>query len=369
MAAHRTGDPVPAPSPEAPSGQWWIWIVLFIGTILFLSRWVKSSRGEESSAEPENPFQPISLEPMAPRTTHAESDTSRLIGPKEFRKVVGEVPRQLEPVSNAPAPKPTAENFIYAAAHDLREPLRKVRLFLNRFEQKVTADDLANVRGEVEGIRLTVNRMQSLLDSLLSLARIEGKGMVFELTDLGSVINQVLGDLETCIAETRAEITVEGKLPELAADRIQLQQLVQNLISNALKFHKNGEVPKIRIETTLGQDRPVNDHPNDRSWCELSIRDEGIGFEEEYWDQMLQGFQRLHSREQYEGTGLGLAICRCIVERHQGTLSASSAPGQGTTIRVRLPLHQHARSGDTTVLIGPKLGSSAVTRPAEEKQY
>ena len=335
-----------------------------------LAVWYKRRQEDTGAQEGENPFQPIRLNPLAQnsRPSELEGDTTRFGNPRDLRKIVGELP----PASDTTfqSQKPTAENFIYAAAHDLREPLRKVRLLLNRFEQKLTASDLNPVQTEVDGIRLTVNRMQSLLDSLLSLARIEGKGMMFELVDLATVLGQVMGDLETCITETQAEITLEGNAPQLAADRTQLQQLLQNLISNALKFHKEGQAPKIRIETTVFQERPVNDHPNEKGWCEISIRDEGIGFEEEYWDRMLQGFQRLHSRDRYEGTGLGLAICRCIVERHRGLMTAESRPGDGTTIRIRLPLQQHARSGDTTILIGPKLGNPEPSpQPVEGKQF
>lgn len=312
-----------------------------------------------------NPFQPVALKPEM--TSHPLAKTAAAPAPEAaLRQLVGSTP-PAGSRANGASNTPTAENFIYAAAHDLREPLRKVRLFLSRLEQKTSGNEPPRIQSELDGLRLTVNRMQSLLDSLLSLARIEGRGVSFELTELSDVLKQVLADLETTILETNAEVSIEGSLPQLAADRTQLQQLLQNLLSNALKFRKPGTAPRIRITVSTSQDRPVNDHPSERSWCEIAIRDEGIGFESAYWEQMLQGFQRLNSRDQYEGTGLGLAICRCIIERHQGRLAAESVPGQGTTVRVSLPIQQHARSGDTTMLVGPALAKDPI--PPGNKQY
>lgn len=349
-ASHATGYPLAKPL---------LSVFLLSSTVLLVYRYWKRrapvpQRKGGSRVRSQNPFQPIALKPTA-ASLPVPSLPASPGGVGNLRQLVGHPPPATGQSQGVPA-TPTAENFIYAAAHDLREPLRKVRLFLSRLEQKTAAEDLPRVQPELEGLRITVNRMQGLLDSLLSLARIEGRGVSFELTDLTEVLKQVLADLETTILETNAEISIEGSLPQLAADRTQLQQLLQNLISNALKFRKPGNAPRIRITVSAFPERPVNDHPSDRTWCEIAIRDEGIGFESVYWEQMLQGFQRLNSRDQYEGTGLGLAICRCIIERHQGSLNAESAPGQGTTVRVRLPMQQHARSGDTTMLVGPALG-------------
>lgn len=249
---------------------------------------------------------------------------------------------------------PPAEHFLYAAAHDLQEPLRKVRTFLGRLESKVKSNPIPGAEIDLEGVRQTLGRMQALLDSLLSLSRIEGRGAVFEVIDMNAALREVLVDLDARIAESRAEISVEGTVPEVAADRTQLHQLLQNLLSNSLKFHKPETPPRIRISIRIESDRPVNGNAVENSYCHIQIQDEGIGFDQSYWPRMLEGFHRHHSRDEFEGTGLGLAICRSIVERHQGELRATSEVDKGTCVEVRLPLHQHARSGDTTVLIGPR---------------
>jgi signal transduction histidine kinase len=252
-------------------------------------------------------------------------------------------------VSSAPA-----EQFIYAAAHDLQEPLRKIRSFTERLNGKIQTAGVQEGEEEIQSIRSTLSRMQGMLDSLLSLARIQGRGALFETVSLGEIIQGVLTDLDQRVLESRAVVRVEGTPPELAGDRTQLQQLVTNLVGNALKFHPPGDPPQVTVRVSVVEDRPVNGHETDRSWCELVVEDRGIGFEQSSWDRLVEGFHRLNPRDQYPGTGLGLAICRSIVDRHGGTISGRSAPGQGTAVTVRLPIRQYARSGDTAVLLAPR---------------
>jgi len=131
-----------------------------------------------------------------------------------------------------------------------------------------------------------------------------------------------------------------GELPTLEADPLQMRQLLQNLIDNALKFHRPDEAPVVRIHGELlgvRGGRPLGNSPVEKS-CRVIVEDNGVGFDEKYVDRIFDVFQRLHARGQHEGTGMGLAICRKIVERHGGVISARSTPGRGSTFIVTLPL-------------------------------
>jgi light-regulated signal transduction histidine kinase (bacteriophytochrome) len=146
--------------------------------------------------------------------------------------------------------------------------------------------------------------------------------------DLNELMGEVISDLELQIDRTSGQVQT-GKLPIIEADPTQMHQLLQNLINNGLKFHQEGLPPIIQISSS-----------NTRNRCQLSITDNGIGFESQYIDRIFKPFQRLHSRQEYEGSGMGLAICRRIVERHGGTITATSTPGEGSTFMVTLPIRQ-----------------------------
>ena len=264
------------------------------------------------------------------------------------------IPTLRLPGSDRPsdAAAPAGDGFVYSAAHDLHEPLRKFKVHLHRLESQPAVESTLAIKEEVQQMRRTVIRMQNLLDSLLSLAGIQGRGSLFQKVCLTEVWRDVLSSLEPRIAETAATLTVQGTLPDVEADPIQLEQLFQNLLSNALKFHRHGVPPNIRVtvvtlHNTQNRDRQASDT---EGWCEIQIRDNGIGFDAGEWQKMLRGFHRQNDRTRFEGTGLGLAICRSIVDRHSGSLSANSIPNEGSTLILRLPLRQHARSGDTSLL-------------------
>jgi signal transduction histidine kinase len=144
-----------------------------------------------------------------------------------------------------------------------------------------------------------------------------------------------LTDLEARIEETNAVVRVEP-LPEIDCDRSQMQQVFQNLIANALKFQPEGRRPEITLSSEVVKPEDEETGPQ----VVLRFRDNGIGFEEKYLDRIFTPFQRLHGRNEYEGTGIGLAVCRKIVERHRGTITAQSAPAEGTTFILRLPVRQ-----------------------------
>ena len=230
--------------------------------------------------------------------------------------------KQAEELSSANA---DLEQFAFIAAHDLQEPLRKIQAFGDRLNLKYKAVLDEQGQDYLERMRSSATRMRTLIDDLLSFAR-ANKQQKRELISLETLIRSVLGDLQMPIEETQATIHVGG-LPTLEVDPSQMRQLFQNLLSNALKFHRPQVAPVIDIYSYR---LPSGD------W-EIRVSDNGIGFEEQYKDRIFAVFQRLHSREKYEGTGIGLAIARRIVEGHGGCIEVSSQLGKGTTFRVTLP--------------------------------
>lgn len=246
------------------------------------------------------------------------------------------------------------QKFVYIASHDLQEPLRKISAFASLLEREDGA--VLSERGRVYLGKITnaAGRMQHLIEDLLQFSRLTNAPLTFSQVDLNEVVAQVRSDLEIAIDQSGAQIDV-GPLPRLDANATQMGQLIQNLLSNALKFRKETEPPRIRLHATilLGSElppafaqatEPVNpllSRATERFCC-LRMEDNGIGFDEAYLDQIFLLFQRLHPKTRYAGTGIGLAICQKIVSMHQGYLTAASQPGQGTTFFVYLPLTQRA---------------------------
>ena len=223
------------------------------------------------------------------------------------------------------------EQFASIASHDLQEPLRKIRAFADRLRTK-NADGLtAEGRDYLLRMQNAATRMQTLIDDLLSLSRVTTHGQPFVAVDVAEVVQTVLSDLETRLAQTGGRVEV-GPLPMLVADRGQISQLLQNLIGNALKFHKPGEGPVVKVHGRALPGTPVAPE-----MCQITVEDNGVGFDQKYADRIFRIFERLNGRGEYEGTGIGLAICRKVVERHGGTISAASAPGCGATFTVTLP--------------------------------
>jgi signal transduction histidine kinase len=180
-------------------------------------------------------------------------------------------------------------------------------------------------------------RMQTLINDLLALARIATAAQPFVPVDLATVVGGVLGDLETQIARCGGHVTV-GPLPTVDADPLQLRQLLQNLIGNALKFQRPDCPPEVTISAEI-IDAPATASTGSAPWYRLAVRDTGIGFDQQYAEHIFRVFERLHGRTEYEGTGIGLALCRQIVERHGGDIRAEGMPGQGATFLVTLPAH------------------------------
>jgi light-regulated signal transduction histidine kinase (bacteriophytochrome) len=235
------------------------------------------------------------------------------------------------------------EQFASVASHDLQEPLRKIQAFGDRLQEKCASGLGEQGRQYLDRIQASAARMRNLIDALLTYSRVTTKAQPFVPVDLAAVARGVVSDLEGRLQETGGRVDV-GPLPTVDADPLQMRQLLQNLIANGLKFHKPGEPPVVRVEGRLLGEAGGNGPPRPR--CEIAVGDNGIGFEEVYLDRIFEVFQRLHGRQEYEGTGMGLAICRKIVERHGGSITAKSAPEQGATFLVTLPVPQPREETD-----------------------
>jgi signal transduction histidine kinase len=231
------------------------------------------------------------------------------------------------------------QEFATVAAHDLQEPLRKIQFFGEQLTIECAEALGAEGRDYLERMRNAAKRMQRLISDLLALARISTVGQPFVPVDLAEVTRNVVSDLEVQIEQLGARLHL-GELPTVEADPLQMRQLLQNLIDNALKFHQPDEAPVVKIHGELlgvREGRPNGNPPVAKS-CRVVVEDNGVGFDEKYLDRIFNVFQRLSGRGQHEGTGMGLAICRRILERHAGQISAKSRPGQGSTFVVTLPV-------------------------------
>jgi PAS domain S-box-containing protein len=217
------------------------------------------------------------------------------------------------------------EQFAYVASHDLQEPLRMVasytQLLARRYEGRLDEDADEFIGYAVEG----VNRMRELINGLLTYSRV-GRGEEFEPTDLGQTLDRALANLRMAIEESGAAVT-SGDLPTVHGDALQLTQLFQNLVGNALRF-RNEEAPRVHVEAEREEDTG--------EWL-ISVMDNGIGMDPESLDRIFLIFQRLKGRRENPGTGIGLAIARKIVERHGGRIWAESEPGRGSTFRFTIP--------------------------------
>jgi PAS domain S-box-containing protein len=233
------------------------------------------------------------------------------------------------------------EQFAYVASHDLQEPLRKIRAFGDRLKAKLDSTEFTEGRDYLERMQNAAARMQTLINDLLTFSRVISTTQPFVPVDLNAVTREVLGDLEVRIEQTKAQIDV-GELPTIDADPMQLRQLLQNVIGNALKFQPPGGMPVVEVRGQILKQPFSNaaEPTPDDEICEITVADNGIGFDEKYTDKIFAMFQRLHGRSEYEGTGVGLAVCRRITDRHSGTITARSKLGEGATFIIHLPVHQ-----------------------------
>jgi light-regulated signal transduction histidine kinase (bacteriophytochrome) len=223
------------------------------------------------------------------------------------------------------------EQFAYVASHDLQEPLRMVgsytQLLSRRYKGKLDTDADEFIEFAVDG----VTRMQRLINDLLHYSRVGTKGREPEPTDSEAVLGRALANLKTAIEDNKATVT-HDPLPVVMADDRQLEQLFQNLVGNAVKFH-GAEPPRVHIRAER----------SNGCWM-FAVKDNGIGIEPQYYERIFQVFQRLHTMKEYSGTGIGLAVCKKIVERHGGRIWVESEPGKGTSFLFTLPVAEEEQS-------------------------
>ncbi|MBL0336709.1 MAG: PAS domain S-box protein [Chitinophagaceae bacterium] len=234
------------------------------------------------------------------------------------------------------------EQFASIASHDLQEPLRKIQTFTSLLEQRFAVNLPAEAKGLVAKIKGSSERMSLLIKDVLNFSRVVNSADLFVETDLNRVLNNVLGDFDLIISEKRAVI-IKNNLPVIETIPVQANQLFYNLISNALKFTKADTSPVITISSKellpeeVEKDSKLN---SQLAYTEICFRDNGIGFEQQFSEQIFSIFECLNDRKQYSGTGIGLALCRKIAEHHQGSIHAEAAENNGAAFYILLPLKQ-----------------------------
>jgi PAS domain S-box-containing protein len=224
------------------------------------------------------------------------------------------------------------QDFATIASHDLQEPLRKIQAFGDRLRERSSRALDDESRDYLARMTGAADRMQSLINDLLEYSQVSLRPEPPQPVDIGRVVAEVVSDLDERIRTTGGTVLVEP-MPTILAYPLQMRQLFQNLIANALKFHAPGVAPVVRISAERRTGHKRSDL--DSGW-QIRVRDNGIGFDKKYAEKIFAPFQRLHGRQTFEGTGMGLAICRRITALHGGTLTAEVTPGMGATFVVGL---------------------------------
>jgi signal transduction histidine kinase len=230
------------------------------------------------------------------------------------------------------------EEFAHAASHDLKEPIRKIHTFSSRLKDRLSGRMDESEKAIFGRMESAAERMSQLIEDLLQYSQVSLGSEGAQDVDLPERLRSVLADLEVAIEEKGATITV-GTLPVVRGYGRQLQQLLQNLLSNSLKYSKPGVAPQVSVSARLvkGQDLPFDVGDGEKLYHLIQVRDNGIGFEQEYAERIFQMFQRLHGRSEYPGTGIGLSIARKVAENHGGFITAESVLDEGATFNVFLP--------------------------------
>jgi PAS domain S-box-containing protein len=233
------------------------------------------------------------------------------------------------------------QDFAYVASHDLQEPLRKIVVFGERLKEKNNEKFGPESVDFMDRMQNAAARMQTLINDLLTFSRVTTKAQPFTPVNLAEVARGVMDDLEGRIELVKGRVEV-GTLPVIDAEPVQMRQLLQNLIGNALKFRRPEEPPVVKVEAQI---IPDPDTP-EKKLCRLTVSDNCIGFDEKYLDRIFNVFQRLHTRNEYEGTGMGLAIVKKIALYHGGDITAKSKLGEGSTFILTVPVAHPKKTED-----------------------
>ncbi|RAI43544.1 ATP-binding protein [Rhodoplanes roseus] len=241
------------------------------------------------------------------------------------------------------------ESFAYVASHDLKEPLRHIEAFAGLLKESLPADSEDRLGAMVGGIETSSRRLRALINDLAEYSRVGRQARPLAPVPLDEVLSDVLVDLRPVLEETEATVSAVA-LPVVLCDRSQIRQVLQNLISNALKYRHPGRLPAIAVRGAVEAGAAAeidrgSGHDQARR-VRITVEDNGIGFDEKYCEQIFEPFQRLHGPDEYEGTGIGLAICRKIVQRHGGSISASGRAGEGAVFTFALPMRTLDGAGE-----------------------
>jgi signal transduction histidine kinase len=271
---------------------------------------------------------------------------TEILANEEKAKEIQEINMELSSVNE------NLENFAYVASHDLNEPLRKIRTFGELITEEFKQDKPNNelIEMHIQRMQMASERMQQLIEDLLSYSRVTRKYDENEVIDLNKILEDTVSDLQIAIKEKNAEVVIHELPKELRADSVQMRQLFQNLISNAIKFAHNERAPKVEIKAEkidqLEAKNLGHDLPNFDLYWKITVEDNGIGFENKYAETIFAVFKRLHGRSEYEGTGIGLSICKKIVEQHKGIIKANGVVAEGSSFIILLPAIDKPKSSN-----------------------
>jgi light-regulated signal transduction histidine kinase (bacteriophytochrome) len=274
------------------------------------------------------------------------------------RKISEEKIRQLnetlvENIDRLESANKELDNFAYMASHDLQEPLRKIRIFCDRLVTKYQPILDDDGKTNIGKIQKACERMQNLIQDILTFSKLTMEKKYFINSDLNVLVKEVLAEMDSVMLDKKAEVIVDN-LPSIPANPGLIRPLFYNLISNSIKYSKKDEPPVIKIRSEIAFPDEAN-RKDKNNYCRIIFEDNGIGFDQQYAEQIFGMFKRLHHKTEYDGTGIGLAICKKIVEEHNGFITAKSKINQGSTFIVSLPLVQQTEQAAEVVEENVKL--------------
>ncbi|HMD00661.1 MAG TPA: ATP-binding protein [Ferruginibacter sp.] len=272
----------------------------------------------------------VSLTSLYPTLPTVGMIITDLTEKKEYERKMEEKNAELQRINKE------LEAFTYVSSHDLQEPLRKIQLFAGRIIDTEKENLSTTAHDYFERMSTAASRMQTLIQDLLNFSRITTSEKIFQDTDLRDIISDVKLDYSEAVDDN--ELIIEtGKLCRANIIPFQFKQLMQNLISNAVRFAKPGVPAQIKIEATNDNDGGYEKNGSSGKLCRITVSDNGIGFEQRFSDKIFDVFQRLHSHQEYPGTGIGLAIVKKIVENHNGVITAKGELNKGATFIISIP--------------------------------